>query len=153
MKELAWDWPEIAVTLMWKLAPNGVVVTRKDLGRLPQDRVLVDDRDADSIRFSWQSITDAQRLTQALAMHKDKAGLAQLQGRWQKLCVVLLWKLAKDGVVLKQLDRDAVPADKVLLAHGHREDIEYRFVPRAEAARIQKWERDNEGKQVLEVVR
>jgi hypothetical protein len=153
MAELAWDWAEIAVVLVQKLSPQGVVVTRKDLGSLPMDRVLIQERLTDRITFRWMRPEDAKAHAKRL---KDKtgerAGLLQLQGRWQKLACVLLWKLAKDGCVLMAYDRDAVPADKVLLAHGHRDDLEYRFVARAEAARIQKFEKENEGRLVLETV-
>lgn len=151
--ELNWGWPEIAVVLVQKLAPEGVVVTRKDLGGLPMDRVLVEERLSDRIIYRWMRPEDAKAHTRRLKEKTgEKAGVSQLQGRWQKLAIVLLWKLAKDGCVLMRYDRDAVPADKVLLAHGHKEDIEYRFVARAEAARIQTWEKDNEGKIVLEVM-
>ena len=153
MSEINWGWPEIAVTLVQKLAPDGVIVTRKDLGGLPQDRVLVEERLHDRIIYRWMRPEDARAHTKRLKEKTgEKAGVSQLQGRWQKLGVVLLWKLARDGCVLMNYDRDAVPADKVLLAHGHENEIEYRFVPRAEAARIQQWEKDNEGKLVLEAV-
>lgn len=142
-----WDWPEIAVVLMWKLAPEGVVITRKDLARLPQDLVLVEDRTADEIRFSWETVSMAQKLTEAVS-----SSVSTLEGRWQKIAVVLMWKLAKDGVTLTQWDRDQIPHGKTLLAHGHAQDIEYRFVPRLEAERIAAWEREHEGKSILEVV-
>jgi hypothetical protein len=152
-KELAWDWPEICCVLMWKLAHNGVVITRRDLGGLPMDRVLVEERTSTHIHFSWMTPEASQQHSKRVkAKTGQKAGVAQLQGRWQKIGVVLLWKLAKDGCVIGQIDRDQVPADKTLLAHGHENDIEYRFVPRAEALRIQQWERDNEGKIVMETV-
>lgn len=156
MTELAWDWPEIAVVLMWKLAPGGCVITRKDLARLPMDRVLVEDRSDREIRFSWVTPQEAQRragnMPGATVQGQEKASVSQLQGRWQKIAVVLLWKLAKDGCRLTRWDRDQVPVDKTLLAHGHAQDIEYRFVPRAEAERVAKWERDNEGKTVVEAM-
>jgi hypothetical protein len=153
VNELNWDWPEIAVVLMWKLAPNGIVITRKDLGALPVDRVLIDERLVDRINFRWMRPEDAREHAKRLKRKTgEKAGISQLQGRWQKIAIVLLWKLAKDGVVLGQWDRDAVPADKTLLAHGHEQDIEYRFVPRLEAVRIANWEKENEGKIVLEAM-
>ena len=153
MKEISWGWPEIACVLMWKLAPEGVVLTRKDLGRLPQDRVLVDDRDSKQIRFSFIGVEAAERLRRPIVQsYGYRASVSELQGRWKKLAVVLLWKLAKEGVVLTQADRDRVPADKILLTHGHEQDLECRFVPRLEAARIQKWEAENEGKAVMERV-
>lgn len=153
MSELAWDWPEIAVVLMWKLAPQGVTITRKDLGALPVDRVLIHERLADRMTFRWMRPEDAREHSKRLkAKTGEKASVSQLQGRWQKIAVVLLWKLAKDGVVLGQWDRDTVPADKTLLAHGHAQDIEYRFCDRTEAQRIAKWEKENEGKLVAEHV-
>jgi len=152
MSELAWGWPEIAVVLVQKLAPQGVVVTRKDLARLPFDRVLIEDRHADRIVFRWATLEEAEAMKKPLALGGRKAGVSQLQGRWQKLAVVLLWKLAKDGCTLMGYDRDAVPADKVLLAHGHAQDLEYRFVDRDEARRIAAWEKENEGKTVLEAM-
>ncbi len=153
MGELAWDWPEITTVLMWKLAPAGVVITRRDLGALPLDRVLIHERLSDRMIFTWMTPEAAQAHSKALKTQRgEKAGLVQLQGRWQKIAVVLLWKLAKDGVTLGIWDRDTVPTDKVLLAHGHAQDIEYRFETRAEAQRIARWEKDNEGKVVLESV-
>ncbi len=143
----------IAVVLVQKLAPNGVVVTRKDLGSLPMDRVLVEERQSDRIVYRWMRPEDAKAHTKRLKEKTgEKAGLQQLQGRWQKLAIVLLWKLARDGCVLMNYDRDAVPVDKVLMAHGHKDDIEYRFVQRAEAARIQAWEKEHEGKTVMEAM-
>lgn len=150
--ELTWDWPEIAVVLVQKLAPDGVIVTRQDLARLPIDRVLVEDRQSDRIIFRWVPITEAERMRKPLAESGQKAGVTQLEGRWQKLAVVLLWKLAKEGCVLMRYDRDAVPVDKNLLAHGHANDIEYRFVPRPQAKRIAEWERDNEGRIITEAM-
>lgn len=151
--DIAWGWPEITVTLMWKLAPAGVVLTRRDLAALPMERVLMEERSPTQIEYSFISMKAAERRWKPKDAKQERAGASQLQGRWQKIAAVLLWKLAKDGVVLTRWDRDQVPADKVLLAHGHAQDIEYRFCPRAEAAAIAKWERDNEGKIILETVR
>jgi hypothetical protein len=153
MAEIAWGWPEIAVVLMWRLAPKGVVITRRDLGRLPVDRVLLEDRRETEIRLTWISIEEAQARTKPLTVAHEKASVSELQGRWQKIAVVLLWKLAKNGVTLTQADREAVPADQRLLAHGHADDIEYRFVPHAEAVRIERFERDNEGRIITERTR
>lgn len=155
MSELAWDWHQISVALMWRKCPNGLVITRKDLGELPRERVLVDDRDeaGTEIRFRFVplKVAEAMRPKILLATGK-KAGVGQLQGRWQKIGVVVLWKLCRDGITLTPKDLEAVPKDRILLMHGHADDLELRFVPRDEAARIQRWERDNEGKQVLEVM-
>jgi hypothetical protein len=156
--EITWGWPEIAVTLVWKLAPKGVVITKGDLVALPMERVLCEDRGEDDIRFSWITPEAARLMANPIMIPKGMkhgyerkhVGVTELQGRWQKLAVVLMWKLARDGVVLTVGDRAAVPKDRVLLANGRRDDIEYRFIPREEAKRIEKWERDNEGKAILE---
>lgn len=150
MAELTWGWPEIALTLVWRLAPTGVIITRRDLGRLPMDRVLLTDRRQTEIRFSWITLEDAQARVKPTNALQEKASLSELQGRWMKLATVLLWKLAKGGVVLTQGDRNRVPADRQLLAEGHANDIEYRFVTHAEGAAIAKAERENEGRIIVE---
>jgi hypothetical protein len=150
--EVSWGWPEICVALMWRLAPAGVVITRADLHALPMERVLLEDRRAKEMIFSWIPISQAKARLKASAPAKfgERATLSELQGRWQKIACVLMWKLAKDGITLTPKDLAAVPSDRILLAHGHADDIEYRFVPRAEAKRIQDWEKDNEGRIILE---
>lgn len=149
--DLNWQWDEIACVLFWCLAPRGTIITRKDLAALPMERVLLEDRRPSEIRFSWISIEDAQK------RHKPTDGLSEaatvdtIEGsRWKKIAAVLLWKLAKDGITITPLDRSQIPADRILMASGHRNDIEYRFLPRSEAAAIQKSERDNRGKIILE---
>src|SRR5271170_1404790 len=152
LAELNWDWPEIACVLMWKLAPTGTVLTRKDLGALPMDRVLIEDRQPDRISLSFTTLKKAMDLREALHKLNQPAGVSALEGRWKKLSCVLLWKLCKGGVVLTQHDRDALPTDKTLLTHGHKNDVLLRFLPRAEAARIQKWEKEHEGKDIMETL-
>lgn len=157
LREVSWDWPEITCMLMWKLAPKGCTITRQNLGALPRDRVLVEDRTSEGIDFQWISLEEAQKRSAPVAgvasTTVPRASVSQLSGRWQKIAVVLMWKLARDGVRLTLDDKRALPSDQTLLAEGHANDIEYRFVPRADAVRIAVWERDNEGKMVLEVVR
>jgi hypothetical protein len=155
MGELTWGWVTIACVLAWRLAPEGIVITRKDLASLPHDRVLKDHRDVEGtlIRFSFVSIEEAQRLTRPVVIGaKPEASVSELQGKWQKIACVLLWKMARDGITLTQADRDAMPADRTLLMHGHAQDLELRFLPHAQAARIAAWERDNEGHEVMERV-
>jgi len=150
--EIAWDWAEIAVVLMWKLCPQGMILTRADMGRLPQDRVMIEERTPDQIRFRWMRPQDARaHATRLKKATGERAGVSQLQGRWQKLGVVLLWKLTRDeGVILTRADREALPADKKMLTRGTHDAVEFRFIPTAEAIAIAKWERDNEGKIVVE---
>lgn len=151
--KFVWTWPRIACALMWRLAPQGCKVTRKDLGSLPMDRVLVDDRKASEIRFSWlptEGMKPRVDAGAATGRPEDRVGVSELQGRWMKLATVLLWKLARDGLTLSPRDFEAVPAHLQLLAEGHADCIEYRFLPHAQAAAIARREADNEGKIIVE---
>jgi hypothetical protein len=137
--ELAWGWPTIAAVLMWKLAPQGVRLQRRDLGALPIDRVLLEDRQVDRIVLTWIDLTEAQQRanrTPGIDRRGERASVEQLGGRWQKLAVALLWKLAREGVTLTSWDLAQLPLDRVLLAEGHEHDIEFRFVSRADSKRI-----------------
>lgn len=138
------DWGNISIILFWRLAPKGVVITQNDLACLPQDRVLLDQRTAREIRFSWVTPHQAMRLRHDIA--GNKIGVSELQGRWMKTAVVLLWKLARGQVVrLMQRDMDAVPDDQSLLSHSHPDGLEYRFLPHAEAEKVLEWEKEHEG--------
>lgn len=134
MSEVAWDWPKIASMLLWKLAPRGTVLTRKDLGALPQDRVLITERLSSRLVISFVPLAQAMRIRQALSTTPTPAGLSTLEGRWEKIAVVMLWKLKKSGVTLTQWDHDCVPNDRQILAHGHRDGVEFRFMPNKDAA-------------------
>jgi hypothetical protein len=151
--EIGWDWPEICAILMWKLKPQGLTITRRDLGALPQDRVLIEERLPDRMNFSFVTVKEAMRIrAPILAATGVKASVSQLSGRWMKLGTVLLWKLCKDkGLTLTNYDRDALPADRILLTIGARNEVVFRWTTRADAARIRKFERDNEGVEILEV--
>lgn len=155
MRELNWGWPEITCILINRLAPTGMVITRKDLGALPQDRVLKEWRreDGTAIEYSWISLAEAERIRPKILKHTgEKMGVMQVSGRWQKCASVILWKLARDGITLKPSDRDALPAGKILKMHGHAQDLELLWVNRDEARRIAAWELDNEGKKIVENV-
>jgi len=132
VSELDWDWSLIAVTLMWKLAPKGHVMLLEDMCRLPMDRVLLEDREADRITLSFITLKEAHARAEA-KRKKDRASVSELQGRWQKIAVVALWSLAKEGVTLTEYDRQAVPAGLQLMASGHALGVEWRFLPRWEA--------------------
>lgn len=153
-QEIDWDWPAICAILIWKLSPDlDLKINRKDLGGLPQDRVLIEERLTDRINFSFVALEEAMRMrAPVLASTGAKASVSQLQGRWMKLGTVLLWKLCKNGITLMNWDRDALPADKILLTLGARHDVVFRYVSRKDAARIQKFERDNRGFEILEVL-
>jgi hypothetical protein len=150
--EINWGWPEICVVMLWKLAPKGIEVRVADLIALPMDRVGMIKRRPEYVQLRFIPIGEAQKKVD----HPDEAGekalVEELHGRWQKAVWVVLWKLRKQGVRLTLSDKDAVPADKQLLMHAPEKSdaILYRFVPHAEAERIAKWERENEGRIILE---
>jgi len=139
-------WAEIACVLMQRLAPQGVVLSRHDLSALPQDRVLVDDRsdDGTEISFYWVSVAQAQRLRPKVLATGHKAWVSELQGRWQKFVVVLLWKLARDGIDIGLMDARALPHDKTLMMRGYKDALDCRFVPRTEAQRMAHWHDEHE---------
>ena len=78
------------------------------------------------------------------------ANVQGLEGRWEKLFAVMAWKYGKDGFRIRKADLNSLPHDRVLLIHGHADDLEFRFVPPEEARRIAEWERDNEGLEITE---
>jgi hypothetical protein len=139
MTELAWDYEVIATVLLWKYARRGVVITRKDLGGLPYDRVLVDYRDPEGkyIKLSFVPVEDAEKLANTTPVTPEhKVGVSEMQGRWQKMAIVALWKLRRTGVVLTESDRNAVPPDRLLLIEGFKDDVLLHFVNKFQACKM-----------------
>ncbi|HUP06824.1 MAG TPA: hypothetical protein VMU47_06725 [Caldimonas sp.] len=153
--ELAWEWPEIVCVLLWKLKPLGCTVTHRDLNRLPRDRVLIEKRTWERITYRWGTWAEAEAAARAeRAESGQKAGLEEAQGRWQKLAGVILWKWCKTGTTaLSGLDQDAVPPHLVLLQRGYRNGIEFLWVTRAEAARLERIAREHDNRRIVEAVR
>lgn len=66
----------------------------------------------------------------------------QLDGQWQKLAAVMLWKFAKETpLILSTRDFEEFRAwmavgDKQFLTWGHVDSIELRLIPRADAERL-----------------
>jgi hypothetical protein len=149
MSELNWDWSQIAVTMFWKLAPKGYVMLREDMARLPMDRVLLEDRNAERIELKFITLKEAHARAEA-KRPEERATVSELQGKWQKIACVTLWSLAKEGVTLTEYDRAAVPSGLQLMASGHALGVEWRFLPRWEAEKYRKWDLENEGKMILE---
>lgn len=156
LPELAWGWPEIAVILTWKLAPNGFVLLMEDLVSLPTDRVLLEDRRPDRIVLSFISVQSALERSRP-ERGENRATVSELQGRWQKHAVCIAWHFArkgklgrKDSITLTEYDRAAVPGHLQLMATGHALGVEWRFLPNEEAKKIQDWDRDNEGMLIKE---
>jgi hypothetical protein len=149
--ELAWGWPEIAVTMIWKLAPNGFVILMEDMLSLPTDRVLREYRDREKITLQFIGVAQAKRLS-GPELGENRATVSELQGRWMKIAVVSAWHFARlkklgkhDAVTLTEYDRAAVPGHLQLMASGHAQGVEWRFLPTREAKAIQDWDFDNEG--------
>jgi hypothetical protein len=135
MKELTWGWEEIAVTLMWRLAPNGLVLFPSDL-RLPHDRVLLEERLPDRISLSFVTLKEAHSRSHAERL-ESRASVDQLRGsRWQQIAVVMLWKLKRGGIVLTEQDRAAVPGGLELLTSGHPQGVEWRFLPKRDVLKL-----------------
>lgn len=150
LPEIAWGWPEIAVILIWRLAPDGFVMDIADMTTLPHDRVLVEDRKPDRLTLGFVAVKKAKKLMRP-ERGNEKATVSELQGRWMKIGICTLWHFARakklgrtDTVVLTEYDRHAVPGDKQLMATGHAHGVEWRFMPRAEAAKCAAWYRENE---------
>ena len=83
--------------------------------------------------------------------------MSELQGRWQKIAVVACWHFArrgklgrKDSITLTEFDRAAVPGHLQLMASGHAQGVEWRFLPRSEAEALAAWDAENEGIMVKE---
>lgn len=55
-------WMKIAALLVWKLAPNGVTLTAKEIESFPADRVLLTHGHRDSFEFRLVTEADAARL-------------------------------------------------------------------------------------------
>lgn len=146
MKELNWGWEKICLTLMWRLAPNGLVLYPRDLD-LPRDRTLLEERRSDYIWLAFISLREAYARTHATA---DRATTDKLYGRWQQIAIVMMWKLAKTGLRLTEADHNAIPKHLELLTSGHPDGVEWRWLPRLEAHAIRRHEFENEGRIITE---
>lgn len=149
MKELDWPWSVICTTAFWKLAPGGLVLFPQDLKALPHDRVLLEERLPDRINLSFITLKEAYARTHA-EKPENRASTDKLTGRWRQAAVVILWRIAKQGVTLTEQDRQAVPGDLILMTAGHPLGVEWNFIHRSVAARqrMRAWE--NEGKETME---
>src|SRR5277367_1519757 len=128
MAELDWDWHTIAVTLLWKLTPGGLVLFPEDLKALPHDRVLLIERLTDRINLSFITLQEAHARTHA-PKPESRATTDKLVGRWKQIAAVMAWKIAKQGVTLTEYDRQSVPSDLILMTAGHRLGVEWNFIP------------------------
>jgi hypothetical protein len=74
-------------------------------------------------------------------MNDRAAVLDQLEGQWQKIAALLVWKLAGDKPVIigikdfEELER-ATAAGKVFMTWGHYDSFEFRIIDKADAERL-----------------
>lgn len=137
------DWPEIAVALLWRLAPQGVVLYPQDL-EMPREWVGLRTDKRRYVRLEFITLEQAE-LAAAVERGEARTTVTTLTGRWKQITWIMLWKLAKGGIRLSRADFDAVPADRQLLASGHPDAVEWRFLPWSEAKRIHEYDLDHEG--------
>ena len=81
----------------------------------------------------------------------DSAVHAQLEGQWQKVAMLLLWKLAGrepvriTGEEMARFREEFAPGIPVLFTHGTGVALEFRLVDEASAQRILEHERSMRG--------
>lgn len=74
-------------------------------------------------------------------VNPESVVLRQLDGYWQKIAALLVWKLASEGVVIKATEMAefhdlSAAGDAILLTHGHKDSIEFKIVDAEAAKRI-----------------
>ena len=72
--------------------------------------------------------------------------MQQSEGHWQKYLMLVLSKLAPDGVTITVRDMEKFAGEeRILLTHGHVDSIEFKLVSRAEADRIVAYDKTRKG--------
>jgi hypothetical protein len=74
----------------------------------------------------------------------------QLREHWQKMCALLVWKLARTGTAINQAEieqflRESEAGNAVLLTLGHADSIEFKIVTHDEAVRLAKRDQSRTG--------
>ncbi len=71
-------------------------------------------------------------------INADSAVLQQLEGQWQKMLTLVVWKLANNGIHITSEDmtKFAVDPKNILLTHGHYDSFEFKMVTREDAERL-----------------
>jgi len=84
-------------------------------------------------------------------LNPDAVILQQLQGQWQKMVALVVFKLAKEkGVKITQTDitafmREYERTGMTLMTWGHFDSIEFKLVTREEAERLAAWDKQQRG--------
>lgn len=75
-------------------------------------------------------------------VNPNSAILQQLEGQWQKMAMLILWKLAGKTKIritdkdIAQFSRSFSPHGPALYTHGHVDSIEFQIVDKASADRL-----------------
>lgn len=86
-----------------------------------------------------------------MKMNPDNATLQQLDGHWQKMAAIILWKLvgrAMVTVTAEDIDRfqtEFAPGMPVVFTHGHKDSIDFQIVDMETAERLAEHDRTING--------
>lgn len=78
----------------------------------------------------------------ARVINPDSTVLQQVDGQWQKLAALILWKLSGRSVVritaedMAKMQAEFAPGVAVIFTHGHSDSIEFSIVDEAAATRL-----------------
>ena len=79
-------------------------------------------------------------------LNPDSTIIQQSEGHWQKYLMLVISKLAPDGVTVTVQDMEKfAQQERILLTHGHVDSIEFKLVTRAEADRIVAYDKAQKG--------
>ncbi len=85
-------------------------------------------------------------------INPDSVILQQVEEQWQKLAMLILWKLAGRKSVritaedIARCTAEFAPGIPVIFTHGHSDSIEFSIVTEADAQRIAEHDRTMRGK-------
>ena len=78
------------------------------------------------------------------AINPDSTVLQQVDGQWQKLAAMILWKLKGREQIkitaddIAAMNAEFAPGIAVIFTHGHADSIDFQIVDEAAARRIAK---------------
>ena len=84
-------------------------------------------------------------------LNPDSAILQQLDGQWQKVAALLLWKLAGVEKVtitcndMEEMARQFHPGQPCIFTHGHQDSIDFQVLDEKAASRIAEFEATQRG--------
>lgn len=86
-----------------------------------------------------------------IVMNPDSTVLQQLDGHWQKLAALILWKLAGRQMVtvshadMERFSKEFAPEYAVIFTHGRHDAIDFQIVTVADAERIAAHDKSQRG--------